>query len=134
MASWPAILSRLASYRISLQAALWRRSFVEKIVRPGESAWQLETFGTKRARIMLDPMLGLMDLPEGRRPPFDYFCTAVVKGRWMPEAARMCRAEGLSVDFERRGFHDPADEAGSAAKPLISRLKETTRRWLGKFF
>jgi hypothetical protein len=127
-------LSRLARYRVSLQAAVWRSSFFEKVLSAGENGWQLETLGTKRTRCMPEPMLGVMDAAREPGPPLDYFCTAVVKGRWMPEAVELCRSEGLAVDLESRGLYDPAGAASAEAAPPASGLKEGARRWLSRFF
>ena len=37
------------SYRISTQAAIWRREYLLEMLRPSESIWQFEMDGTKRA-------------------------------------------------------------------------------------
>lgn len=39
-----------APYLLSLQAAMWKPAALRELLRPGESAWQTEIDGTKRAK------------------------------------------------------------------------------------
>jgi hypothetical protein len=92
-------LSRGTAYRLSLQAAVWRREDLLSLVRPGESPWQLELEGTKRTEGLSAPFLSVV---RDSRRPLPYVCTAVVKGAWIREAVRLCRREGIAVDLTRR--------------------------------
>lgn len=42
-------LSKKYKYYISLQPAVWRKSFLQAVLKHGEDAWQTETTGTRRA-------------------------------------------------------------------------------------
>jgi len=37
-------------YLVSLQPTVWSKKYLEKIIRPGESAWQFEVLASQRAR------------------------------------------------------------------------------------
>ena len=55
--------------------------------------------GTERAKAVPQPFLGV----KSDSPLIDYiFETAILKGRWMPQALRLCRQEGIELDLSRR--------------------------------
>ena len=41
---------RNAAYRISTQAAFWKKSMILRVIRSWESGWDFEKFGTKRSK------------------------------------------------------------------------------------
>lgn len=88
-----------SDYRVSLQAAIWDIDYIKRVVRPGESAWELEIEGTKRSNQMPDRLLSIAKEEEA---PIPYLCTAVVKGYWIKEAVEMCRQYNVPIDFKRR--------------------------------
>lgn len=47
-------LSSKYEYLVSLQPSWWRRSYLLKILKPGEDAWETEILGSKRARKLPD--------------------------------------------------------------------------------
>jgi hypothetical protein len=87
------------AYRLSTQAAVWRRDELLGLLRPDESVWQVELEGTPRTNELERPFLSVV---QGAPRPLPYFCTAILKGVWMREAVRMCRREGIAVDLTRR--------------------------------
>jgi len=87
-------------YRVNLQAALWSRDYLMGLVRSGESAWDFEVEGSVRSAASPARFLSVMCAPE--KAPFPYYCTAVVRGEWMPGAVRLCVKEGIALDFSRR--------------------------------
>lgn len=99
-------LSDKAPYRTSLQAALWRKSVLQELLRDEESCWQFELDGTPRSRVYADRFLSVkpMQAVPGRTKPIGlhYVCTAINKGRWATEAVDYARREGLSIDFTNR--------------------------------
>ena len=34
--------------------------------------------------------------------PVEYLCSAISRGRWNPDAVRLCEREGIACDFTRR--------------------------------
>jgi hypothetical protein len=90
----------------SLQAAIWKKSSFISLLVPGESAWNFEKNGSKRAHErgmgFYSIKRSLFPLIKTIRYPINYFCTAVVRGQWQYDAARMCRKAGIRIDSELR--------------------------------
>ena len=117
-----------AAYRIALQAALWRKSTLRAQLRMHESPWQLEVFGSARARRVKDQVLCVnRDRFHGHGSEvFPYEPTGVVKGRWERHIVEPLFAKhGIEMDFSRRGFYDP--HAPSAKRALWPRLRDRVR-------
>lgn len=90
-------------YQASVQAALWRTSFLKRILAPHETAWQFEKYGTKRIidqrqRGMPTQILGTLNVHPM------YYINAVggegnfpgqITEKYMPQWMRdECRAKG----------------------------------------
>jgi hypothetical protein len=90
-----------AEYRVSLQAAWWRKDHLRAVVKPGESPWQFERLGSRRSDGIAAPFLSVR---EGIDLPLDYFTTAVFRGYWEPGAVELCRRENVPVDLRARGI------------------------------
>ena len=90
-----------AEYRLSLQAAIWDRQVLLSLLRDGETPWQLEVLGSKRTNALNVPFLSVKR-NNSHDYPIPYFCTAVVKGKWIPDAVELCKKEGISVDLNTR--------------------------------
>jgi hypothetical protein len=93
-----------SEYRVSLQAAWWRKDSLRKILQAGESPWQFESLGSRRSGRLAAPFLSLR---EGIELPLDYFTTAVFRGYWEPGALDLCRRERIPVDLRVRGIMPP---------------------------
>lgn len=95
-------LSRSLKFRVSLQAAWWDVQVLRTLLVDGETGWDMEVRGTLRALKLSEPFLAV----DHTEPLIDYFYdTAILKGRWMPGALRLCRREGIPVDTSRRATH-----------------------------
>lgn len=122
-----------AQYRIALQAALWRTVTMRSVLRAHETAWQLEVFGSARAR---RPGQGHAVYCAARdrfhgpgREIFPYQPTGVVKGKWERRIVEPLFAKHrIEVDFSRRGFYDGT--AGAARAPLVRRIADRARSLL----
>jgi len=93
-------ISRLAPYRVSLQAAIWHKPTLQALLLQGESPWQMERFGTKRSQELNVPFLcvqnnGVDDIIDD--PAIPYYCTAIVQGRWVRGAVDLCTREGIHL-------------------------------------
>ncbi|MGB7537543.1 MAG: hypothetical protein WBM17_03310 [Anaerolineales bacterium] len=104
-----------AAYRVSLQAAWWRKESLAAVLAAGESPWQFERLGSRRSDDLAAPFLSLR---EGVDFPLDYYTTAVFRGYWEPEAVALCRREHIPVDLRAR-----------AVMPLGMRVERTLRTW-----
>jgi hypothetical protein len=103
-----------AEYRVSLQAAWWRKESLRSVLRAGESPWQFETLGSRRSDGIPSPFLSLR---EGIGFPLNYCTTAVFRGYWEVDAVDICRREGVPVDLHARGI-----------MPLGMRMERALRR------
>jgi len=116
-------LTAQSPYRTSLQMALWRKSVLVELLRPGENPWQFELLGTPRSRVYGERFLSVRDLRDEtgnlQNHYIEYVCTAINKGKWSQEAKDYAQQEELAIDFSTRpheGWWEPF----------------TRRHWLGQ--
>ena len=107
-------------YRVSCQAALWRKSVLKKYIRTYENAWQFEEFGSQRAAILkhnfyvVDP--NWVKLNQFEIIP--YIFTGIVQGRWFEEVVPLFKDNKIYIDYSKRGF-----VADRKPKPIIKKIK-----------
>jgi hypothetical protein len=122
-------VDRRATYRIALQAGLWRTSYLRALLRKHESPWQLEIFGSRRARRRNDRVFCVnrdrfMRAGEEIVP---YRPTGIVKGKWDREVVvDLFSSHGIEVDFSRRGFYERGVDR-PRRPPLAKRLLDRVR-------
>lgn len=78
-------------YRVSCQAALWRKQELLEIIREQESAWEFEEFGSQRSGIMCHKYL-VVDKTWIRLDVFEiipYIFTGIIQGRWYENPLRV---------------------------------------------
>jgi hypothetical protein len=113
-----------ASYRISLQAGLWRKERLRYYLRRHENPWQFEVWGSKRAHRIKDSFLSVSHdvFADPSRQIIPYEPTGIVKGKWDRNIVhRLFLENGIDVDFSKRGFYDPQQES-SVKRPLVTRV------------
>lgn len=104
-------------YRVSCQAALWRKKELLDILRGYESAWGFEEFGSKRSTIMKHQYLVVNNVKLDKFEIIPYIFTGIIQGRWYEQTIPLFNKFGIEMDFSKRGFI--ADYQG---KPLIKRV------------
>ena len=77
-------------------ATLWRKSVLERLLRPGESAWEFEINGTARS--------DEFDLFYSTVAPHFTLINCVIKGRWHPAALKAVRRLGVHPDSTVKGL------------------------------
>jgi len=87
-----------SNYRTSLQVAIWKKSFLNEILVPGESPWQFELQGTKRSNGF---DVAMMSIDKDSPQPIPYFPNAIVRGVWVKEAREYLEREGMIFDSTR---------------------------------
>lgn len=89
-------------YRVSLQAALWRVSVFQDLLRDGESCWAFEVNGSKRARSNNQRFLCAKEfvLRNPRIVEPDWTDEPVRRGQWTEGARQYISREGLSIDIK----------------------------------
>ncbi len=116
--------------RITLQAGLWPTSMLRKQLRAHESPWQLEVFGSARARRRSGEKMMCVnrDLYHGPgKEIFPYTPTGVVSGRWEKHVVvDLFARHGIAMDFTRRGFYNAA-AAQKPRAPILHRLTDRLR-------
>lgn len=115
-----------APYRVSNQASIWNREEFLSLLREGETAWDMESRGSRRSDTLVDGFYG------ARRPAFFYPVTGVVKrGKWIRKWVRVCTKEGLKVDLGARPMmtvvQDTASRFGVIIYPVMNRLPSQWR-------
>jgi hypothetical protein len=124
-------VTQAAKYRIALQAVLWRKSTLRAHLRMHESPWQMEVFGSARARRIKDKVLCVnRDRFHGAgKEIFPYQPTGVVKGQWERHIVEpLFLQHGITIDFSKRGFYSAGQTSRRA--PLVKRLSDRVRSLL----
>ena len=121
-------VSKKAKYQLSLQAALWRKDFLQAQLRRHETPWQLESFGSMRLRRQKTKIFCVnRDLFTGiGKEIYPYTPTGVVAGKWVrPVVEPLFAANNIDLDFAQRGFHDNSNrkKRRSFLMRLIDRIK-----------
>jgi hypothetical protein len=84
------------NYKISTQAAIWRKEFLKKIIQLGENPWEFELNGSKRAANFNEKVIVLQKNPY----PINYF-NAVIDGRLTKKALRFLKSKNIKLDMKR---------------------------------
>ncbi len=108
-------------YRVANQASIWNRETFLSLLKDGETAWDMERFGSRRSDALGDGFY------TTRRPAFFYPVTGVVKrGKWIRKWVRFCTKEGLVVDLGARPMmtvvQDTASRYGVLVYPVMNHL------------
>jgi len=121
-------LAKRAEYKISLQAALWKKETLLKYLRKHENPWHFEIYGTRRAWRKNDRFLCIDKkylLEKGEILP--YTATGVVKGKWNMEAVEKLFAENnIKVDYNIRGIYiygESERKRNITVRKIIDRIK-----------
>ncbi|MDR3686672.1 MAG: hypothetical protein P4L93_06940 [Coriobacteriia bacterium] len=104
---WLCSVSRLATYRISLQAGLWTKTGIRKYLRSHESPWEMEVWGSKRAA-RIDGRIWAVNrdvFSEEHTQVIPYEPTGIVRGQWKRDVVEdLFAVHGIDVPFEVRGW------------------------------
>ena len=84
-------------YRVCLQAAIWKKEFLEQLLFDGESGWDFEYHGAARSAALPELCFVTRDnlLPYGTG-------TAIRKGRWTRSAIRFAKRENMELPYRKR--------------------------------
>lgn len=97
------LLSIGAPYRTSLMTAWWHKETLFNLLVPGESPWDFELKGTIRSDAVKRNFLSAYE------PQIDFFVSAVVGGKWDPEALKLFEAENIEIDMQSRSVQTSLD-------------------------
>lgn len=113
---FPVVLKQ--RYRVSCQAALWRKDVLLELLRSYESAWEFEEFGSKRSAILKHKFY-VVDKNWIKLNEFEiipYIFTGIIQGRWYNEVVPLFLNNDIKIDYNKRGFFEDA-------KPKPTKLK-----------
>lgn len=131
------------NWRLNTQAAVWRRDKLIEYVRPHESAWDWEIFGSERSQRYTEEFY--VQQKECKRV-FQYdnkWGGAIHRGKWTPSGVELCRKYNININFEERGYEiepPPYDKPLFPTKlkgirrifrpPFLKRMKIMLRMYL----
>jgi hypothetical protein len=93
-------LERGCKYRVSITVALWNKETLVKLLRPGESAWEIERNGSGRSNALSERFLSLSKLARDNPPITERHL--IIRGRLLREARRFVETEELQPYLSRR--------------------------------
>lgn len=114
---------RFAPFRVSAQAALWRRVDLLALLVDGESPWEFERKGTLRSQSAAGGFYCTY------KPALPYI-HAVEKGRWFRSAARRFGREDIGCDFAARGVIPASVSVKKTIHSLIRYFANRSSGWL----
>lgn len=80
-------------YRATIGLTLWKKDVLIRLLRPGESAWEIERNGSIRSNSFIEPFYCLSTNVKSN-PPIS-FVNAAIKGLWNRDALPFLKKEGL---------------------------------------
>ncbi len=94
-------------YRFNMQAALWRKKDLLKLLVKGENPWQTENRGNFRARVLM-PKKEFYAIGKNERLVFCYeYGGALHRGKWTVDTPRLLERNNIDgIDFEEWGFDE----------------------------
>ena len=101
--------SQTGEYRLNCSTAVWRRERLIDFIRPHESPWEWEIWGSRRAARYPDRLYCLI---SEENPVISVGCRdkggLIHRGRWVKEAVEyFSQIYDLSyIDFSKRGYED----------------------------
>lgn len=101
-----------AEYRLNCQAAVWRREDLISYIKPHETPWEWEIYGSRRSRKYTKKFYSAI---EGAPYVFDYDIMkyGVIRGKWAKTTVPFFEQFGINnVDYEHRGFADEDNPYG----------------------
>lgn len=108
-------------YRISCQAALWRKDILLSYLRPYENAWDFEQFGSKRSAVLRHNFF-VVDNNWVKLDQFEiipYIFTGIVQGKWYEKVIPLFERHNIDIDYSKRGFSNDI-----IRKPLMMKIKD----------
>lgn len=125
-------------YRISCQAALWRKETFNYYIRERESAWEFEEFGSKRAAKEAHNFY-VIDRNWVKLNEFEiipYIFTGIIGGRWKSEVVQLFEKRNITIDFNKRGFHEnrPPKPINKKVKYHLTKIPIFLRHYYETFF
>lgn len=94
------------AYRVSCQAALWRKEELLQLLTDWESGWQFEKYASRRSGIMRSRYL-VVDSQWAKLGHYEiipYVFTGIIQGKWNEDVVSLFKQNDIDIDFSVRGF------------------------------
>lgn len=115
-----------AAYKMSLQASLWRKNYMDKYLKIHENAWQFEVFGTRRAWRNEEDIY-IHNFNTNPISIIPYIPTGIIKGKWSKNAVyELFKMNEFKINYDERGFYNPHKDfhkRNITFKKIINRIK-----------
>lgn len=98
------IIDSNAAYRVSCQAALWEPDELARILRQTNCISDFEISGSKKSGNGI-----FLSVYRNHYPPLPYIVSAISRGKWNPDAIKLCQQEGIEIDTTRRPIDNPSN-------------------------
>lgn len=101
-----------AEYRLNCQAAIWRRKDLISYIKPHETPWEWEIYGSIRSRKYTKKFYSAI---EGQPYVFNYDIMryGIIRGKWARTTVDYFKKMGIEeFDFGSRGFADENNPYG----------------------
>ena len=121
-------------YKFNCQVGLWRTKELISYLRPHESPWDWEIYGSMRASRIEKHFYSLRWMAPLVFSYTDNTTGCVVRrGKWVKENVMpLVEMYNLKIDFSKRGFDDFSDFQPKAAKPLTLMQRLTMGNLYGR--
>lgn len=96
-------VARHTPYRNSLQATIWRPSYLRAIAERYKTPSEFELEGSEWASSHLKDEVWAFKR-EVEPWPISYYCSAISRGKWEPAALEFCKQQGIEVDTSMRSI------------------------------
>jgi hypothetical protein len=113
---YPALIKQ--RYRISCQAALWKKDILLSCLQNHENAWQFEEFGSLREAVKPHNFY-VVDSNWIQLNKFEiipYIFTGIVQGRWYENVMPLFEKNKIIIDYTKRGFLKDAPKRSISMK------------------
>lgn len=123
--------------RLAFMSALWRREWLLDLLRPHETPWEFERYGSVRSVRTIYSVLHINNHCDICPPVFDYTDRidsglGITRGQWLPKNKELFQKYGIEVNFDRLGINYALYE--NACNPQIQigevKRKSPTREFL----
>jgi len=115
------------AYSLSTQVGIWNSEFLLKNINEGWSAWEFEKKGSITIKDYEHPLLATLDYTF----PYE---EGVRRGKWMDNGVRLCKRNGINLDFNKRKKMNSLEHAWIYFKGAILELNPTLVVKLQNFF
>ena len=117
------LIDKNAPYRASTQAAFWKKDSFLEILRPWESGWDFEKFGSKRTINNLNMICTVSHnkYKKNDNELLPYIFTGIIKNKWKNEVIDLFNKHNIVIDFTKRGFVEDNSKPNLYKKLLIAK-------------